>query len=104
MTDLPGPLTRYGYLLVFVVLPLESLGVPLPGIALLLVAGGLAGAGKLSLPLLVALTVAAALIGDLVWYGLGRWRGRPVLQVLCRVSLNPDTCVGKTERFFVRYG
>src|SRR5437867_11234450 len=102
--DIVGLLVRYGYLVVFVVILLENLGLPLPGIALLLVGGGLAGAGKLRLGLIVVLAVAGALLGDLVWYALGRWKGRPVLGLLCRLSLNPDTCVGNTERFFLRHG
>jgi len=102
--DLVGLLIQYGYVVVFAVLLLENLGLPLPGIALLLVAGGLAGAGKLSAGVIVGLAVLGALLGDLVWYLLGRWRGRPVLGFLCRLSLNPDTCVGNTERFFLRYG
>lgn len=95
---------RHGYVVVFAVLLLENLGLPLPGIVLLLVGGALAGAGKLSPSMIVALAVSGALLGDLVWYSLGRWRGRPVLGLLCRLSLNPDTCVGNTERFFLRYG
>ena len=102
--DIVGLLVRYGYIVVFVVILLENLGLPLPGIALLLVGGGLAGAGKLRPNLIVGLAVAGALLGDLVWYALGRWRGRPVLGLLCRLSLNPDTCVGNTERFFLRWG
>ena len=102
--DFVGLLIQYGYVAVFAVLLLENLGLPLPGIALLLVAGGLAGAGKLSAGVIVGLAVLGALLGDLVWYLLGRWRGRPVLGFLCRLSLNPDTCVGNTERFFLRYG
>ena len=104
VSDFVGLLIRYGYIAVFVVILLENLGLPLPGIALLLVAGGLAGAGKLSAALLIGLAVLGALLGDLVWYLLGRWRGRAVLGFLCRLSLNPDTCVGNTERFFLRYG
>lgn len=104
MNDFFGLLVRYGYVVVFAVILLENLGLPLPGLALLVLAGALAGAGKLSLAGIVALAVLAALLGDLVWYTLGRWQGRPVLGFLCRLSLNPDTCVGSTERFFVRHG
>ncbi len=104
MSDFVGLLVRYGYLAVFVVLLLENLGLPVPGIVLLIVAGALAGAGKLSVALVIALGVLGALLGDLVWYTLGRWHGRPVLGLLCRLSLNPDTCVGSTERFFLRHG
>ena len=88
----------------FDVILLENLGLPLPGLALLMIAGALAGAGGLGVPLILAAGIAGALTGDMVWYALGRWRGRPVLGFLCRLSLNPDTCVGNTERFFLRHG
>jgi membrane protein DedA with SNARE-associated domain len=104
VSDILGLVVEYGYLVVFAVVLLENLGLPLPGILVLGVAGALAGAGKLSMVLVVLLAVAGALLGDLVWYGLGRGRGRPVLGFLCRLSLNPDTCVGQAERFFLRHG
>lgn len=97
-------LTEYGYAVVFGVILLENLGLPLPGLALLLVAGALAGAGRLWVPLIILAGIAGAVLGDLAWYALGRWRGRPVLGFLCRLSLNPDTCVGNAERFFLRHG
>ena len=95
---------HYGFAVVFGVILLENLGLPLPGLALLVIAGALAGAGKLGVPLIILAAIVGALGGDLVWYALGRWRGRPVLGFLCRLSLNPDTCVGNTERFFLRHG
>ena len=97
-------LVPYGNVVVFGVMLLENLGLPVPGIAVLVLAGALAGAGKLSLAAIGLLAVTGALLGDLVWYALGRWKGRPVLGLLCRLSLNPDTCVGNTERFFLRHG
>ena len=97
-------LMQHGYAVVFGVILLENLGLPLPGLALLVVAGALAGAGQLGVPLIILAGISGALLGDLVWYALGRWRGRPVLGLLCRLSLNPDTCVGNTERFFLRHG
>ena len=97
-------LIRYGYAVVFGALLLENLGLPLPGFAFLIAAGALAGMGKLSIPWTILVGVLGALIGDLVWYGLGHWRGRGVLGFLCRLSANPDTCVGSTERLFMRYG
>jgi len=82
MTDILPLLLRYGYLVVFGVVLLENLGLPVPGVAVLIVAGGLAGGGQLRLATVGLLAVVAALLGDLVWYGLGRWRGRPVLGFL----------------------
>ncbi len=48
--------------------------------------------------------MAAALAGDCIWYELGRIRGRSVLALLCKLSLEPDTCVRKTESGFTKRG
>jgi len=82
----------------------EQIGLPLPSVPLLLAAGALAGAGRLKVTAVVGLPVVAALISDLLWYELGRRRGVPVLQFLCRVSLEPDSCVRRTESTFERQG
>jgi membrane protein DedA with SNARE-associated domain/rhodanese-related sulfurtransferase len=52
----------------------------------------------------LALAVVAALIGDYMWYELGRIRGRRILALLCKFSLEPDTCVRKTETAFGKRG
>jgi membrane protein DedA with SNARE-associated domain len=67
-------------------------------------AGGLAAAGRLSLPAVVGLGVLGTLIADLAWYAAGRVRGPQVLGLLCRISLEPDSCVRQTENAFLRYG
>lgn len=104
MSGILSLLVQHGYVVLFGIILLENLGLPLPGFAVLILAGALAGAGQLSLALVLPIAIVAALAGDLAWYGLGRWRGRPVLGFLCRLSLNPDTCVGNAERFFLRQG
>src|SRR6267143_38816 len=67
-------------------------------------AGALAGTGKMSW--LVALSAAAfgSLLADLIWFYLGRRRGQRILGVLCRISLEPDSCVRRTQDLFTRYG
>ena len=95
---------RHGGAVLFGAVFAEQIGLPLPAIPFLLAAGALAGAGKMSLAAAVGLSVVACLIGDQVWYELGRRRGRRVLDVLCRISLEPDSCVRRTENFFVRHG
>jgi membrane protein DedA with SNARE-associated domain len=67
-------------------------------------AGGLAAAGRLSLPGAVGLGVLGTLVADLIWYFIGRLRGRRVLGLLCRVSLEPDSCVRRAEDVFLRHG
>lgn len=97
-------LLRYGYLLLFVVVLAEQIGLPIPAVPVLLGVGALAGNDKMSLVTALGVAVAASLPPDLVWYELGRRRGGRVLGVLCRVSLEPDSCVRRTETLFVRHG
>jgi membrane protein DedA with SNARE-associated domain len=97
-------LVRHGYWLLFGFVLGEQLGLPLLGAPLLLAAGALSGTGRLSLPVAVGLAVLACLLGDLVWYELGRRRGASVLTLLCRISLEPDSCVRRTEDLFGRWG
>lgn len=97
-------LDKYGYSLVFAVALCEQLGFPVPIAPLLLLAGAIAASGKLSFLLLTIVGVVAALIGDIVWFYLGRTKGRSVLKSLCHLSLSPETCVKKTEDSFLKYG
>lgn len=97
-------LIRHGYSVLFVWVLAEQLGLPLPATPLLLAAGALAGAGQMNLPLAIALAVLASMLGDVSWYEFGRRRGGRVLNLLCRISLEPDSCVRKTETAFVRHG
>jgi membrane protein DedA with SNARE-associated domain len=104
MEDALNALMEHGYSMLFGAVLLDQLGVPLPSIPILLAAGALVGLGHMSaLPVLLVVWMAS-LLGDLVWYELGRRKGGPVLGFLCRVSLEPETCVRTTEGVFERYG
>ncbi len=72
---------------------LENIGLPVPAFPIFVLAGALAAAGYVSLPVLVLGAVLGAVVADAVWYDLGRRRGKRVLYLLCRISLNPDVCV-----------
>jgi membrane protein DedA with SNARE-associated domain/rhodanese-related sulfurtransferase len=95
---------RYGLLLLFAVVFIEQLGAPLPSPPFLLAAGGLAGIGKMNPVLALLLATLASLLADSIWFYLGRARGSRILRLLCRISIEPDTCVLRTENVFVRYG
>ena len=97
-------LVRHGYVVLFAVVLGEQLGLPLVGAPVLMAAGALAGVGRFSLTLAVGLAVTACLLGDLVWFELGRRRGSPILSFLCRISLEPDSCIRRTEDIFSRWG
>jgi membrane protein DedA with SNARE-associated domain len=97
-------LIRHGYALLFGWVLLEQLGLPIPAAPLLIAAGALARAGKMNLTFAVALAFIAVILADLFWYSLGRYRGVRILKLLCRISLEPDSCVRRTENLFVRHG
>src|SRR5882724_5749466 len=94
-------LTR-GLTVVCAVSLLESLGAPVPAFPLLLLAGSIAAEYRFSAVPLVVGSACGFWIGDLIWYAFGRIQGRRVLGLLCRLSLNPDACVGRAERRFRR--
>jgi membrane protein DedA with SNARE-associated domain/rhodanese-related sulfurtransferase len=89
--------------IVFVNVLLEQLGLPLPAMPTLLLAGSLAASPRQALALL-GTAVLASLLGELPWYAAGRRYGYRVLTGLCRVSINPGSCVSQTEARFVRWG
>lgn len=104
MTDLNQFLGKYGLPLVFGAVFVEQIGVPLPAIPWLLAVGALSATGDFSPFLAITLTVLACTLADTVWFYLGRYRGNRVLGFLCRISLEPDSCVRRTSNMFTRYG
>jgi membrane protein DedA with SNARE-associated domain/rhodanese-related sulfurtransferase len=97
-------LLRHIEMVVFFTVLAEQIGVPFPAVPVLLAAGAVAGDGQASLTVITVLSVAACLLGDMVWFELGRHRGRQTLSLLCRISLEPDSCVRRTENFFLIHG
>jgi membrane protein DedA with SNARE-associated domain len=104
MNEAVAFLIRHGYVVLFLWVGVEQLGLPVPSEPVLLATGALAGAGQLWLPLAIVVGVAAALLADVVWYEIGRIHGSRVLNFLCRVSLEPDSCVRQSQGKFARYG
>src|SRR5262245_32815055 len=97
-------LTRHGPLVLFLAVFVEQMGVPLPASPWLLAAGALIGADKMhGLPALASAT-CGSLLADLIWFCLGRHYGNQVLKLVCRISLEPDSCVRRTQNVFARYG
>lgn len=104
MTHTVDFLVRHGYSLLFFWLLAEQGALPLPSIPLVLACGALAHAGRLNPFLVVFWGLAACWIADITWFYLGRRRGARLLHWLCRVSLQPDSCVRQAENAFMRYG
>lgn len=82
----------------------ESAGLPLPGETALIVSGGLAAAGQLSLPAVIAVATIAAIIGDMIGYTVGRRGGRKLLLREGRFSAHRRSAVAKADAYFEKYG
>ncbi len=95
---------QYGLLIVFANVLLDQLGLPVPAVPTLVVAGAVAADGQLPVAPLFLWSVFACLIADCGWYLLGQVYGIRVLKTLCRISLEPDSCVSQTQTRFERWG
>ena len=95
---------NHGYAATALILLLSSCGLPLPLSIVLLTAGAAASAGSLNLGLVILCAASAALLGDTILYLGGRFTGWWLLAGLCRVSLNPETCIFGSARSFYRRG
>lgn len=88
---------------VFLNVLLQQLGLPVPAVPTLLLAGSLALTFGGIAPILAA-AIVASVLADWLWYGAGRLFGYRVLAGLCKLSINPSSCVSQTEARFVRWG
>jgi membrane protein DedA with SNARE-associated domain/rhodanese-related sulfurtransferase len=104
MTETSQFLIRHGTPIIFGAVFLEQIGLPLPSPPWLLAAGALAAMDKFNPLAGIGVTLAACLLADAIWFYLGRFRGHQVLGWLCRISLEPDSCVRRTQNVFTRYG
>lgn len=95
-------LLMYGYLLLFAWLVVEQLGVPLPATPVLLAAGALSAERQISFGLALVAGVAGSVLADSIWYFIGRKYGHYVLRILCKLSMEPTTCVRRTQDSFGR--
>lgn len=95
---------HYGYLILFLWVLAEQLGVPLPSGPILVTAGTLTATHRLSLAAVVLSVLIASLISDTIWYRLGKRFGGTVVRLVCRLSLETSTCVRKTEDYFTKHG
>ncbi|WP_425478264.1 VTT domain-containing protein [Frateuria defendens] len=96
-------IAQYGLLLVFANVLVEQAGVPVPALPTLVVAGALAGDGRLPLAGVLLAALAGCLLSDYAWYAAGRRYGSRVTRTLCRISLSPDSCVRQSELRFQRW-
>ena len=104
MPDIARLIAEYGYQSLFLALFLEAVGFPIPGAIGLLAAGAAAASGAMNPILAFVVPAIAQLIGDTLLYLAGRYTGWTMLSFLCRLSLNPETCILRAAHSFYERG
>jgi membrane protein DedA with SNARE-associated domain/rhodanese-related sulfurtransferase len=94
----------YGLFIVFINVLVQQIGLPVPAVPTLVIAGALAADGQLPAAGLFFWSLVACVIADCGWYFIGQTYGIRVLKLLCRISLEPDSCVSQTQTRFERWG
>ena len=97
-------LSDLGYLGLFLWIFGEQLGLPIPGLPVLIAAGSIISTGRLSLLPCIGLILLASVSADLLWYYIGRAKGVHILHFICRISWKPNTCIATTKGVFMRFG
>jgi membrane protein DedA with SNARE-associated domain/rhodanese-related sulfurtransferase len=97
-------ITQYGLAIVAANVFVDQIGLPVPAMPTLILAGAIAATGALGLTSLFTAAVLACIVPDCVWFLVGRRYGMRVLKTLCRISLEPDSCVNQTQSRFERWG
>ncbi|HEX4284862.1 MAG TPA: VTT domain-containing protein [Terracidiphilus sp.] len=95
-------LLTYGYLLLFIWVLVEQVGIPLPATPVLMAAGALSAEHELSFPLALLAGMSACIMADTSWFLIGKRFGHHVMRILCKLSLEPTVCVRKTQDSFGR--
>src|SRR5256886_5802252 len=104
MHDFLSLIAHHGYAVVFAVVLAEAIGLPVPAAIALLAAGAAIASGVLSAPVLLLVAVLGMLVGDSLLFVLGRYMGWALLGLLCKVSVNPETCILRSAESFYKRG
>jgi membrane protein DedA with SNARE-associated domain/rhodanese-related sulfurtransferase len=95
---------QHGYAILFAIVFLEAVGLPVPAALALLIAGGAAAQGTLEVQYALCGAILAMLAGDTLMFLMGRYTGWWLLGILCRISLNPESCILRSADSFYRRG
>ena len=95
---------HHGYLALVVMVFSEAIGAPIPAAIALVTAGAAAAWKSLSLGYVIGFSVVGIVAGDSILYFLGRKSGWWLLGLLCRVSMNPETCILRSAESFYKRG
>lgn len=104
MNTLVEMVQTYGLWVVFLIALLQSVGLPLPAFAVLIVTAAITPATTGNIIALILTGAAGTLLGDFILYFAGKRYGTGILGRLCKISISPDSCVRSTGDLFDKYG
>jgi membrane protein DedA with SNARE-associated domain len=104
MHDVVSLIAHHGYLVIFAAVLAEAIGLPVPAAIALVAGGAAAGAGTLRSPVVLGSALLAMISGDSLLYVLGRYMGWTLLGWLCKVSVNPESCILRSAESFYKRG
>jgi membrane protein DedA with SNARE-associated domain/rhodanese-related sulfurtransferase len=104
MRELLSNISNHEYSILFCIVFAEAIGLPVPAALALLIAGGTGGKDPLRFGLVLLVACFAMVLGDALMYFLGRRTGWWLLGVLCKISLNPESCILRSAESFQRRG
>jgi len=104
MGDIASLLAKHGYTVLALVVFLEAVGFPVPAALALVAAGAAAALHHLSPFAVLVVALSAMLLGDTILFFLGRLTGWRLLGLLCRVALNPESCILRSAESFYHRG
>jgi membrane protein DedA with SNARE-associated domain/rhodanese-related sulfurtransferase len=104
MESLLAGLVEHGYRILFAAVFLEAIGLPVPAALALLLAGGASARGSLHTGIALGSALGAMVMADTLMFLMGRYTGWWLLGMLCRVSLNSESCILRSADSFYRRG
>lgn len=104
MTDLVSLISKHGYGIVIAIVFAEAIGLPVPAALAMVVAGAAVAGHLLRAEILLPLTVVTMVLGDTLLFFAGRYSGWALLGFLCKVSVNPETCILRSAESFYKRG
>ena len=104
LNSLASPLEHYGLWAILLLVLLEDFGIPVPGETVLIAGAIFAGSGQLNIVAVGVTGFIAAVVGDNIGYGIGRFGGRALVERWGKyVFITPER-LDKAEAFFKRHG
>ena len=104
MSEIVSLLERHGYAVLALIVFCEAMGLPVPAALALIAAGAASALHHMRPDMVLIVALSAMLVGDTLLFILGRSTGWALLGFLCRLALNPESCILRSAESFYRRG